>query len=101
MIGDVSNPLRTVSHRRRTRSEWCRILSEYEGSGQTQGTFCAERGIAYSSFCNWRKRLIEEGSSSPLIELPIDVASRAFSHQPDSGWRIELEMGEGMVLRIR
>ena len=92
-----------VDRKRRTRSEWKEILSEYEASGLTQRRFCDEHGVAYSSFCNWRKRLSQENGSSPLIELPMDLKvaemSGAIGSTPD--WRVELVLGQGIVVRIR
>ena len=39
-----------------------------------QRDFCVERGLAYSIFCRWCKRLrteaLDDGPVGPLIELP-------------------------------
>ena len=93
-----------AERKRRTRSEWSQIMTEYEASGLTQRRFCDERGVAYSSFCNWRKRLIQQNvSSSPLIELPMDLSMAKTPHSMTStpDWRVELELGDGIVIRIR
>lgn len=37
------------------REHWERILATWQDSGQTQRSFCKERGISYSNFCYWRK----------------------------------------------
>jgi len=84
---------------RRSRAEWEQLMADYESSHQTQRDFCALHDVAYSSFCYWRKRLrmpVEgESTVSPLIELPVLT--------PDERpvWRIELDLGAGIVLRIR
>jgi len=92
-----------VDRKRRTRLEWARILSDYKASGLTQRKFCDERGVAYSSFCYWRKRLSQENGSSPLIELPMNLN---IAEIPDSigstpDWRVELDLGHGITVRIR
>jgi hypothetical protein len=55
--------------------------------------------LAYSTFCYWRKQLREtkyaEYNAAPLIELP------ALSPQDTPTWRIELDLGQGIVIRIR
>ena len=92
-----------VERKRRTASEWSQIMSDYEASGLTQRRFCDERGVAYSSFCNWRKRLTQEDAASPLIELPMELSlvKTPGSMSPVSDWRVELELGQGIVVRIR
>jgi hypothetical protein len=83
----------------RSRGEWIQLMADYEASNQTQRDFCARRDIPYSSFCYWRKRLrtpvADESNVPALIELP--------ALAPDSApaWRIELDLGAGVVLRIR
>lgn len=42
---------------RRSREEWERLMGEYEAGEVSQRVFCAQRGLAYSSFGYWRKRL--------------------------------------------
>lgn len=41
--------------------EWSGIVEEWGRSGQKQKEFCASRGIAYSTFCYWKKQLEAEG----------------------------------------
>jgi hypothetical protein len=87
---------------RRGREEWERLMVEYEAGEVSQRVFCAQRGLAYSSFGYWRKRLrgALEGadrSMPALLELP-GLPRCGFESTP---WRIELELGEGIVLRVR
>jgi putative transposase len=90
--------LETTS-KKRSRVDWEALMARYEISGLTQREFCAQQGLAYSSFCYWRKRLrtIEavENKAPPLIELPSLPSSEL---RP---WRIELDLGQGVVLRLR
>ena len=85
--------------KRRSRTEWAQLMADYEGGSLTQRAFCTEHGLAYSSFCYWRKRLripaTNESTLPSLIELPAPVADEARL------WRIELDLGAGIVLRIR
>jgi transposase-like protein len=94
---------KTVSpENRRSREEWERLMAEYEAGEVSQRAFCAEHGLAYSSFGYWRKRLrgaVAAGDRPmpALVELP---AWCGMAVEP-SPWRLELELGEGMVLRVR
>ena len=103
MLRIDSKTAAVVERKRRTRSQWAQILSDYETSGLTQRRFCDERGVAYSSFCNWRKRLIQENTPSSLIELPLELGvvntTGSVTSTPD--WRVELELGQGIIVRVR
>ena len=89
----------TTPSKRRSRAEWEQLMASYEASGETQREFCDQHHVAYSSFCYWRKRLripaTNESTWPSLIELPAPVPDEA------PRWRIELDLGAGIVLRIR
>lgn len=44
------------------RGEWGRLIEEWKGSGLTQGKFCTQAGVSYSSFKYWKSRLGEPGT---------------------------------------
>jgi transposase-like protein len=94
---------KTISRsNRRSREEWERLMAEYEAGELSQRAFCAQHGLAYSSFGYWRKQLrsvlpAEDRPMPALVELP---AWPGLAVEPAS-WRIELELGEGVVLRVR
>jgi hypothetical protein len=95
--------LKTVSrNNRRSHEEWERLMAEYEAGEVSQRVFCAQRGLPYSSFGYWRKRLrgalaAEDRRVPALVEMP---ALRRLAVEP-TPWRLELELGEGIVLRVR
>ena len=88
-----------VSSKKHSRGEWERLMASYEASDMTQRAFCAQHGLAYSSFCYWRKRLRTsqrvKDEVVPLVELSGLALDKA------SGWRVELDLGAGVVLRMR
>jgi hypothetical protein len=79
---------------RRSRDEWQQLVDEQAASGKTQTAFCAQRGINVGSFSHWKRRLAEE-SPAPWIELG------SLPTSPAAGWDIELDLGEGVCLRLR
>lgn len=89
----------SVRANRRSRDEWKRLMAAYEASDLTQRAFCAEQGLAYSTFCYWRRRLRQEESTDregpTLVELPVLAGSAS------GDWRVELDLGDGLVLRLR
>ena len=81
---------------RRDRAQWQRLIEEQAASGLTQQAFCTRRRVAYATFCTWKRRLRDEVNAQPLgfVEVDLDEA-------PMPGWDVELELGEGIVLRVR
>ena len=91
------------SHRRprKTRSQWQEIITEFTLSDSPARVFCADHDLAYGTFAKWRYRFTKpiqkKTEPSRLIEL-IQPASP----QPESEyWHVELELGNGMTLRVR
>ena len=83
---------------RRSPSEWQQLIDEQAGSGLSQSAFCAERGISVASFRNWKRRLASQSQPAPEPWLELGtLGGRAES----GGWDIELELGDGLCLRLR
>ena len=84
---------------RRSRADWEQLMEQYESGGLKQRAFCEQHGLAYSTFCYWRKRLRQSAStenySEPLFELPM----LPVDEHPD--WRVELDLGQGVILRMK
>lgn len=45
--------------REKKREEWGKIIEEWKGSDLSQGKFCTQAGISYSSFKYWKSRIGE------------------------------------------
>lgn len=81
---------------RRTRDEWQRLIDEQSASGLTQTVFCQSKGLSLASFQNWKRKLAEASpTGSPWLELGTLGASS------DASWDVELQLGEGICLRLR
>ena len=81
---------------RRSREEWQRLIDEQAGSGLTQGAFCREHSLSVASFQNWKRRLATEDTVvEPWLELGALAKAQA------AGWEIELDLGDGLCLRLR
>ena len=83
---------------RRSPDQWSQVISDQRASGLSQVEFCKREGIALSTFARWRHRLsgAEKATSgeAPWIELSDLPGTRA-------GWDIELDLGDGICLRLR
>ena len=77
---------------RRDRSAWEQLMAQYEAGDLSQRQFCEQHGLAYSTFGYWRKQLRQPAS---LIELPMLPTSES------RDWRVELDLGKGVVLRLK
>lgn len=83
---------------RRSREHWAELMTTYEAGDWTQRAFCAEHGVAYSTFCYWRRRLRQGDGADvtpTLVELPVLAGGGS------GDWRVELDLGDGLVLRLR
>ena len=96
----MSQALQTKS--RRSQDDWIQLMTEYEASELTQRQFCEHHQLAYSTFCYWRKRLSAgavrtelAATSIPLLELPL------LSMHEQADWRLELDLGQGVILRLK
>lgn len=92
---------------RRSAQEWSRILARFEGGGQSHREFCEREGLALSTFQWWRRKLEavhrERGRRDALwfVELPPDGTDTEGSVADVRVWDVELELGGGVVLRLR
>jgi hypothetical protein len=60
------------------RAYWGRRITEWEHSGQTQKAFCAQRGLALSTFQWWRvrgKRHEAIKSATPFLPMAMGAMS--------------------------
>ena len=94
---------------RRTAAQWQKLIERFEGSGQTRGKYCAANGLALSTFDLWRRKLhatpaVAEGErpEALFVELPHPAQTQTSATSAETGgWEVELELGAGVVLRLR
>ena len=84
---------------RLSREDWQQLIRSQTKSGQTEAEFCAQRSISLTRFGHWKRRLEKATSNTTdntnwleLPSLPVGIAS---------GWDIELDLGNGLCLRLR
>lgn len=87
----------------RRPEEWRDIFARFEQSGQTREQFCAEQNLGLSTFSRWRHKLRGKSSSSQrdagdalFVELSHDAPAPSAPL-----WDAELQLGAGIVLRVR
>lgn len=88
---------------RRSPEQWRDLFHRFEQSGQTREQFCAEHGLAVSSFSRWRQKLRRDvptgamaAEAALFVELTPDPQSCV-----TPVWDVELELGGGVWLRLR
>lgn len=92
-----------AARQKHTPEQWQQWLEAQTASGQSQAAFCAEHGLSKSSFQHWKRRLTgarstgTPASSSSALFAPIAGAPA----ESDTGWTIELDLGDGICLRLR
>ncbi|WP_295389465.1 hypothetical protein [uncultured Thiodictyon sp.] len=58
----------------RSTAQWRALVGAYEASGLSARAFCAQRGVAQSTFYHWCRRLREDAVPAPGAHLvPVRV----------------------------
>ena len=90
---------------RRSQEQWRELLARFAQSGQSREQFCAEQDLSAGSFTQWQRKLrkpVAGGANvaeeSVFIELAPDAPGAA---TPSGPWELELQLGVGVVLRLR
>ena len=99
----------TRQRARRTAAQWRKLIERFERSGQTRGTFCTAHGLALSTFDLWRRKLgatpaaVDEAHREAVfVELTSPAQTLTGAPSSETGaWEVELELGAGVVLRLR
>ena len=99
----------TGARKHRGESEWRRLVAEQERSGLSQRAFCEREGLCVQSLTNWRRRLgVMAAPASNAVAVCgdgktasafVEIGS-ALSRPLDSGVRVRLELGAGIVLEL-
>ena len=88
----------------RTREQWKALVDEFASSGLTKVAFCNKHGIATSCLYRWQKVFAEQPVLADFIDITQPVAG-AGAELPaadnNKQWQVELELGAGIVLRLR
>jgi transposase-like protein len=97
----------TKRRARRGRAQWQRLVEQAARSPRSVAAFCRAEDVSTASFYSWRKRLGAPMPGANLAEPPAEdgtflelgmLSNEAAGPAP---WDIELELGAGMVLRLR
>ena len=87
----------------RTPEQWQALVDQQHDSGLSAPQFCKQENIGYASFCNWRKRLLNQPASAASDSGEagfLDLSSLMGAAQSGPGWNIVLSLGNGVELRL-
>ena len=87
----------------RTADQWREIVEAFRCGSLTRMEFCKQHGIAASGLYNWQRKLEQQGiqersDGNAFVEIRPPVGS---AEKPNQTWDVELELGQGRVLRVR
>ena len=104
---DLPSPQQSKPKKRvnRSRSQWQSLLDDFHRSGLTKVAFCKQHGVATSSLNRWQRMLDGQPERVDFVDVtePLALASvpASPSRDLDNAWRVELALGNDIVLRIR
>jgi len=83
-----------------TSEEKSRLLAKFEEASTSAAAFCRAEGLSYQTFLNWRRSASDTGSAElpRFIEVELGAAPRPAAVP---AMLVELELGGGIVLRLR
>ena len=86
---------------RRTPEQWQQLIEQQAASGLTQKAFCHQHDIRPATFGYWKRKLsaassVDQGNESSWF----DLSALTVSGEPSNPWKIELDVGNGVVLRL-
>ena len=88
----------------RTQDQWKTLLDEFNTGGLTKSAFCKKHRIATSSLYRWQKLFNDRAGDADFVDVTESLANAPKSHpvpMRDNDWQVELELGAGIVLRLR
>ena len=94
----MDNAQQPTRRPRRTQAQWQQLISSFDSQQQTVLEFCQSHQITAGSFYRWRNRLAENAEHPLFIEVQSKTSAQV---TPAPAWDLELELGQGMVLRVR
>jgi len=67
-----------MPQRRKTRDQWKRIIENWQGDGKSQRQYCSQRGLVYSAFRYWFRKLAtgsaNDGNEDSVLAIEISKA---------------------------
>jgi transposase len=90
------------------RALWSKRMAQWEGSGLAQREFCANQGLALSTFQWWRRRFADSDQRTsravflplPMNPEPVASATSVVEVELRSGTRLRFE-GEAAQVAVR
>ena len=96
---------------RRTAAQWQTLVAEQRRSGLSMAAFCRREELTYQSFVTHARRVpavVADERTDAELALPefVEIGTAAAlgpasAPAPSSPWLVELDLGEGLQLRIR
>ena len=101
----MATDLIPASAKRRSGREWHALVKAYRKRSCTRDAFCRRHGVAVSTLDWWRRKLDGKASTAGVREILPSAGFDFIDLTPSSAdrprWDIELDLGTGLVLRLR
>jgi len=103
----MAQDLMVLPGAKRSTSEWRALVKAYHKRNCTQREFCSAHGVAVSTLDWWRRKLERASAKqdSPSVAqrpiAPLEFIDITPPRIESPAWEVELELGQGVVLRLR
>lgn len=86
----------------RNREQWTQIIEQFNTSDMSVASFCRIHQINPASFYQRRKQLSQQAQPSESQAMFVEITQPEEQRLSEAAaWDIELELGPGVVLRMR
>lgn len=88
----------------RSRMQKESLVEQFNASGLTKTAFCKHHGVAISCLTRWQKASAAEFQADAFVDITESLTSAAAPRpapEEHPRWQVELELGAGVVLRVR
>ena len=91
---------------RRTAAQWQTLVAEQRRSGLSMAAFCRREELTYQSFVTHARRVpavVADERTDAELALPefVEIGMPGPASASSSAWLVELDLGDGLQLRVR
>ena len=87
---------------RRSLEQLQTIVEQFDASGQTAESFCADQSLALSTFSQWRQQLCASAVMVRDQPVFVELTDSSEPSVPDvMHWYVELQLGDNFYLQHR
>ena len=109
--GPIMASVRKGGLRRGLETRWRDVIRRWQRSGLSQAAFCRQEKLKAYQLSHWKRKLLglprgpSRARRKPSLRsnafVPVRVAHRMGTADPDANWSCEIRFSSGVIVRLR